>query len=57
MEPLNDAHAVDLRLSQTHDNWHPITGFDTSTIGEIVLQAFRLSQFPYPLASRLMAQG
>jgi len=53
MEPLNDAHYVELRLSQTHDLWHVITGFDTSVIGEIGLQAFHLTQFPYPLASTL----
>ena len=57
MEPLNDAFYVELRLSQTHDLWHVITGFDTSVIGEIGLQAFHLSQFPYPLASTLTAQA
>lgn len=57
MKPLNDAHYVELRLSQTHDLWHVITGFDTSLIGEIGLQAFHLSQFPYPLASTLTGQA
>lgn len=57
MEPLNDAFYVELRLSQTHDLWHVVTGFDTSVIGEIGLQAFHLSQFPYPLASTLTAQA
>lgn len=57
MEPRNDAHYVELRLSQTHDLWHVITGFDTSLIGEIGLQAFHLSQFPYPLASTLTGQA
>ncbi|WP_216902314.1 Coq4 family protein [Synechococcus sp. CCY 9618] len=57
MEPTNDAVYVELRLSQTHDLWHVITGFDTSVIGEIGLQAFHLSQFPYPLASALTAQS
>lgn len=44
-----DASYVELRLSQTHDIWHLITGFDTSSAGEIGLQAFHLPQFPYPL--------
>jgi ubiquinone biosynthesis protein Coq4 len=36
---------------------HIITGFDTSAIGEIGLQAFHLPQFPYPLASILVANS
>jgi ubiquinone biosynthesis protein Coq4 len=57
MEPLNDAVYVELRLSQTHDLWHVVTGFDTTVVGEIGLQAFHLTQFPYPLASVLTAQA
>jgi len=57
MEPLNDAVYVELRLSQTHDLWHVVTGFDTMVAGEIGLQAFHLTQFPYPLASALTAQS
>jgi ubiquinone biosynthesis protein Coq4 len=57
MEPSTDAVYVELRLSQTHDLWHLVTGFDTSVHGEIALQAFHLSQFPYPLASLLTAQA
>ncbi len=57
MEPLNDAAYVELRLSQTHDLWHVVTGFDTALIGEIGLQAFHLTQFPYPLASVLTGQS
>jgi len=50
----SDAHYLELRLSQTHDLWHIITGFDTSIAGEIGLQAFHLPQFPYPLATFLV---
>jgi ubiquinone biosynthesis protein COQ4 len=57
MEPESDAVYVELRLSQTHDLWHVITGFETSVNGEIGLQAFHLTQFPYPLASVLTAQA
>lgn len=53
----SDAHYVELRLSQTHDIWHIVTGFDTSGIGEIGLQAFHLPQFPYPLAAMLVANS
>ncbi len=55
-EHLNDAVYGELRLSQTHDLWHVVTGFDTTVVGEIGLQAFHLTQFPYPLASALTAQ-
>jgi ubiquinone biosynthesis protein Coq4 len=55
MTAKTDAEYVELRLSQTHDLWHIVTGFDTSVIGEIGLQAFHLPQFPYPLAAMLVA--
>lgn len=55
MTAETDAKYVELRLSQTHDIWHVVTGFDTSVIGEIGLQAFHLPQFPYPLATMLIA--
>lgn len=57
MTAESDADYVELRLSQTHDLWHIVTGFDTSPIGEIGLQAFHLSQFPYPLATMLVANS
>ncbi len=55
MTATSDAEYVELRLSQTHDLWHIVTGFDTSIVGEIGLQAFHLPQFPYPLATMLVA--
>ncbi|MEA5620256.1 Coq4 family protein [Cronbergia sp. UHCC 0137] len=57
MKAESDAHYVELRLSQTHDIWHILTGFDTSLMGEIGLQAFHLPQFPYPLATMLVANS
>ncbi len=53
----SDARYIELRLSQTHDIWHVITGFDVSEIGEIGLQAVHLPQFPYPLATMLIANS
>ncbi|ACK73178.1 conserved hypothetical protein [Gloeothece citriformis PCC 7424] len=53
----SDGSYVEARISQTHDIWHIITGFDTSIIGEIGLQAFHLPQFPYPLATMLIANS
>lgn len=55
MTAKSDAEYVELRLSQTHDLWHVVTGFDTSLTSEIGLQAFHLPQFPYPLATMLVA--
>jgi ubiquinone biosynthesis protein Coq4 len=57
MTAESDAQYLELRLSQTHDIWHVVTGFDTSVIGEIGLQAFHLSQFPYPLATMLVSNS
>ena len=57
MTAESDAAYVELRLSQTHDLWHIVTGFDTSLAGEIGLQAFHLPQFPYPLATILVANS
>jgi ubiquinone biosynthesis protein COQ4 len=57
MTAESDAHYVELRLSQTHDLWHVVTGFDTSVTGEIGLQAFHLPQFPYPLGAMLIANS
>ena len=31
-------------LRETHDLWHVVTGFDTSIVGEIQLEAFYVSQ-------------
>lgn len=57
MTAQSDAEYVEMRLSQTHDLWHIVTGFAPSEIGEIGLQAFHLPQFPYPLASMLIANS
>jgi ubiquinone biosynthesis protein COQ4 len=57
MTAKSDAHYVEMRLSQTHDIWHILTGFSTSPMGEIGLQAFHLPQFPYPLATMLIANS
>ncbi len=53
----SDASYVEVRLSQTHDIWHIVTGFGVSEIAEIGLQAFHLPQFPYPLAVSLLSSS
>ena len=57
MTAKSEGEYIELRLSQTHDLWHIITGFDTSLVGEIGLQAFHLAQFPYPVATLLLANS
>ena len=57
VEINSDTSYVENRWLQTHDIWHIITGFDTSEIGEIGLQAFYLAQFQLPLASMLIANA
>jgi ubiquinone biosynthesis protein COQ4 len=53
----SDAHYVEMRISQTHDLWHIVTGFDASFIDEIGLQAFYLAQFAYPVGTMLVGNG
>ncbi len=43
-----------MRLRQTHDLWHMMTGFDTSVPGELGLQAFMMAQTHSPLAPLLI---
>lgn len=42
--PRHKLHYLRLRLRQTHDIWHVLTGFDTGEFGEVGLQAFYFAQ-------------
>ncbi|WP_158632946.1 Coq4 family protein [Dulcicalothrix desertica] len=55
IEINSDASYVEARLGQTHDIWHLITGYGTTIIDEIGLQAFHIAQFPYPCATVYLA--
>jgi ubiquinone biosynthesis protein COQ4 len=57
MEPENPALYIALRLRQTHDLWHVLTGFSTSVIDEQGLQAFYLSQTQVGLSVVLLASA
>lgn len=48
---------IRLRVRQTHDIWHVVTGFGTDEPGEIALQAFGLSQMHYPSAVLILLAG
>lgn len=37
-------HYLRLRLRQTHDIWHVLSGYDTDQYGEVALQAFYFAQ-------------
>ncbi|HEY9621585.1 MAG TPA: Coq4 family protein [Crinalium sp.] len=51
----DDYSYIALRMRQTHDIWHIITGFGTDLAGELALQAFTLAQTHSPLAVALLA--
>lgn len=55
VELKDDTSYLALRMRQTHDIWHTVTGFGTDTIGEISLQSFQLAQNRSPLAVMLIA--
>lgn len=40
----NDYQFLAAHITETHDMWHVVTGFDTNIIGEIQLEAFYLAQ-------------
>lgn len=48
---------LDLRVRQTHDIWHVMTGFGTDLAGEVGLQAFQLTQIYSPLSVLISAAG
>lgn len=50
----DDATYITMRMRQTHDLWHVVTGFDISEEGEIGLQAFMMAQTQVPLTPILV---
>jgi ubiquinone biosynthesis protein Coq4/drug/metabolite transporter (DMT)-like permease len=44
-KPRHRMHYLRLRIRQTHDIWHVLTGFGTDEFGEVGLQAFYFGQF------------
>lgn len=43
--PRHRMHFLRMRLRQTHDVWHVVTGFGTDEFGEVGLQGFYFAQF------------
>jgi ubiquinone biosynthesis protein Coq4 len=56
-EITNDAIMTIMRLRQTHDLWHVMTGFSTSVQDELGLQAFTYAQTASPLSPLLIGGG
>ena len=48
---------VILRISQTHDLWHVLTGYPPDVTGEVLLQAFTFAQLRAPSAFAIAAMG
>ena len=57
IEVENDVDYVMMRIRQTHDIWHVITGFDTHPLGEIAIKAVELAQTHRPMAAAICAGG
>jgi ubiquinone biosynthesis protein COQ4 len=43
----NDYEFLGAHLTETHDIWHVVTGFNTNILGELKLEALYVSQFPH----------
>jgi ubiquinone biosynthesis protein COQ4 len=52
----DDAYIL-LRMRQTHDLWHIVTGFKTDLPGELALQSLMLSYLGLPLPALLLGGG
>ncbi len=50
------AYAI-LRVRQTHDLWHVVTGYTTDTANEVALQAFTYAQLGTPASAVLAVIG
>ena len=54
LNETTDSHYVGMRIRQTHDLWHVLTGFSAKPEGEIGLLAFYLEQLHTPLSGVLI---
>jgi ubiquinone biosynthesis protein COQ4 len=48
---------VEMRIRQTHDLWHVLTGYAPDVTGEVLLQAFTFAQLRAPSALAIAAMG
>jgi ubiquinone biosynthesis protein Coq4 len=57
VEIEDDITYMFMRLRQTHDIWHVVTGFDCDVNAELGLKAFEIAQVHRTLAAMLIAGG
>lgn len=57
IEVQNDTHYLALRMRQTHDIWHVVTGLSADAIGELAVKACELAQTRRPMAAVITAGG
>jgi ubiquinone biosynthesis protein Coq4 len=53
--PRHKLHYLRIRIHQTHDIWHTLTGFGTDIAGEVGLQGFYFAQFTNGQAAMIVA--
>jgi ubiquinone biosynthesis protein Coq4 len=53
--PRHKMHYLRLRIRQTHDIWHVLSGFGTDEFGEVGLQGFYFGQFTNGQSALIMA--
>lgn len=53
----DDTDYIMMRIRQTHDVWHVVTGFTTTPLGEICVKAVELAQTHRPMAAAICAGG
>ena len=52
-----DVDYVQMRMRQTHDIWHVMTGFGVGSLGELGLKAFELAQTRRPMSAVITTGG
>jgi len=57
VKPVDDWNYSKLRVLQTHDIWHVLTGHNTSMVGEMGLHAFYNAQMPAAWHTMILATG
>ncbi len=57
VEARHRFHYLRLRVRQTHDVWHVLTGFDTDPVGEVGLQGFYFGQVTNGQSVLILAGG
>ncbi len=57
VKPRHKLHYLRLRLRQTHDIWHTLTGYDTDPVGELGLQGYYFGQVTNGQSALIFAGG